>query len=221
MPIIATNNGGGGDFAKAPEGTHVARCYRVIQLGTITKNILGQDKRIHEVRIDWELPNELHVFSEENGEEPFTIGTTYTLSLAENAKLRKMLESWRGKKFTDEELKGFDVSKLIGATCLVNVGHNESKAGKIYADVMSVMPVVKGTEVPGPILQPLLLEFDTFDWNAYESLSQHWQDRIANSEEYGALLSAKQASEKASAQRTHGQASTTEVVGDGSDDLPF
>ena len=54
---------------------------------------------------------------------PFAVSKTYTASLFEAAALRKDLESWRGKSFTEEELGGFDISKLLGCTARIEVGH--------------------------------------------------------------------------------------------------
>ena len=42
-----------------------------------------------------------------------TISATYTLSLGERSNLRKMLESWRSRAFTPEELQGFDLEKVF------------------------------------------------------------------------------------------------------------
>jgi hypothetical protein len=42
---------------------------------------------------------------------PISINKEYTLSLGKKSVLRKHLETWRGRPFTDEELKGFEVGK--------------------------------------------------------------------------------------------------------------
>jgi hypothetical protein len=42
--------------------------------------------------------------------------------LFEAATLRKDLESWRGKSFTEEELAGFDMDNLIGCTAKIEIG---------------------------------------------------------------------------------------------------
>ncbi len=54
---------------------------------------------------------------------PFGVFKTYTASLFEAAALRKDLESWRGKSFSEQELKGFDITNLIGCTARIEVGH--------------------------------------------------------------------------------------------------
>src|SRR5262245_59119957 len=45
-----------------------------------------------------------------------------------------MLEHWRAKAFTAEELKGFNLSKLKGAPCHVNIVHKVNN-GTIYANL--------------------------------------------------------------------------------------
>ena len=114
MGFIASDNGGG-DFKKVPQGVHMARCYSLIDMGTQLVRSQHGDKELHKIRIAWELfgedeeGNPLTV--ERDGKTlPMTISKSYTLSLNEKANLRKDLESWRGKQFTDDEAKGFDIS---------------------------------------------------------------------------------------------------------------
>jgi hypothetical protein len=223
MGILAAKTGGA-DFEKCPVGNHIARCYRVLQLGTITKDIKGKKKEMHEVRIDWELCYEKTVFNAEKGEEPFIVGKTYTLSLADNAFLRKDLENWRGQKFTEEELAGFDLVKLLGVPCLVNVAHVE-RNGRTYADVIGVAPLAKGSIAAEQYMPSTFLEFENFDWDVYDSLSDYFKTRIANSKEYGALKLAREAEQRANATKTHGSAAAPEQPAaaaiENPDDLPF
>src|SRR3990167_2490369 len=62
----------------------------------------------------------------------------------EKANLRKHLEAWRGKKFTKEELDGFDVEKLLGVNCQLQVIHNLSDNGGTFANVQAIVPLGKG-----------------------------------------------------------------------------
>ena len=64
---------------------------------------------------------------------PLTVSRTFTVSLHEKANLRKFLSAWRGRDFTTEEAKAFDVSKLLGAYCMVNVTESETN-GKTYSN---------------------------------------------------------------------------------------
>jgi hypothetical protein len=74
---------------------------------------------------------------------PRMVSKTYTLSLGERANLRKDLESWRGRIFTPEELKGFDIQNLIGANCMIQVIH-KTKDGKTFANISAILPLYKG-----------------------------------------------------------------------------
>jgi hypothetical protein len=94
----------------------------------------------------------------------------YTLSLNEKASLRHDLESWRGKPFTFEELAGFDVEKLIGANCLVNVQHKVGTE-RTFANVVSVMPLIKGMVKIAPLdyVRPAPKDSDPEPTPAYDA----------------------------------------------------
>jgi hypothetical protein len=219
--IIATDNGSGKDFQKAPEGTHIARCVQMIQLGTVEKLINGKKAITNEVRLTWELPNELEVFDEAKGEEPFLISESYTLSTSEKANLRKVIDAWRGKPLTEQQAKEFDITVLLGQPCMINIGYRTSKSnGKEYANITSVMALPKGTSVPDQITPTKLLSFAEFDWDLFESLSKYVKDRIANSLEYGQLMADKVARESANAGKTHA-APQAIAPATNDDDLPF
>ena len=136
-------------FIPPPAGTHVAICYRVIDLGTQQVEWQGSIKHQRKVLISWELPDEMM----DDG-RPFTVNQRYTLSSHEKSKLRKDLESWRGKKFTDADFGpgGFDIKNIIGKACLLSIVHNE-KDGKVYANINSVSAVPKGMagQAPKPV----------------------------------------------------------------------
>jgi hypothetical protein len=80
---------------------------------------------------------------------PRGISKRYTLSLNEKASLRKDLQSWRGRPFTPAELAGFDVSKLIGANCLLSVLHQD-RAGATYANISSISALPKSMKSVAP-----------------------------------------------------------------------
>jgi hypothetical protein len=64
--------------------------------------------------------------------------------LSEKSRLRPTLEAWRGRKFTKEELDGFDLEKLIAAPCQIQIVHNISDEGRIYGNMQAVVPSAKG-----------------------------------------------------------------------------
>lgn len=137
MPIIAKDVSG--DFAPAPEGSYTAVCCDVIDKGMVE----DQYGKRHRVQVRWQLSDDAGVMP--NG-KPWLIVKTYTLSLNEKATLRKDLEAWRGKKFTAEELQGFDVEKVLGVSCIVLVLHNTTDNGRVFANVNAIMPLPRGSE---------------------------------------------------------------------------
>lgn len=166
-----------------PAGNHIARCFSMVDVGTIQSEWQGQVKTLRKVRIGFELPNELHVFKEENGEQPFTIYKTYTASLGEKANLRKDLESWRGKAFNDAELKEFAIDKLLGVPCMINVIHNVSNKGNTYSKISSITPIPKGMEAPEQIHPTFIFDY-TENFDKLTELPDFIQEEIKSSKEY-------------------------------------
>ncbi len=136
MPIMATA-GDSKTFTPAPAGVHQGVCVDIVDMGMLEVTWQGQIKQQHKIRVVWQIDEPM-----EDGRR-FIVQKRYTLSLHEKANLRKELEAWRGRAFTDDELRGFDLEKLIGVNCFLNVVHAH-KDGKTYANVASLMPLKKG-----------------------------------------------------------------------------
>jgi hypothetical protein len=186
MAIIATNKGGESNYTPIPAGNHIARCYSMIELGTLTEVILGQEKTMHKIRLTFELPDELKVFNAEKGEQPCVISKEFTLSMNEKSNLRAFLKSWRGKDFTEEEATAFDVTKLLGVPCLLNIIHKPSKKdpSRIYDEIASATPLMKNMVCP-PQVNPTF-EFSLSEWNqeAFDTMPDFIKDKIRMSKEY-------------------------------------
>lgn len=194
MSIIATTSGQTRELI--PAGNYVARCYKMIQIGTTPEAINGESKQLHKVRIGWEFPHDTKVFNEEKGPQPIVFDEEYTVSLSDKSNLRKMLASWRGKDFTPEEAKAFDITKLIGVPCMVNIIHVQSKrdASKVYSKIGSVSSVPKGMTVPPQVNKTFVLSYDEFDFNKFDSLPDFIKDKMKTSTEFKALSQATQQS---------------------------
>jgi len=191
MAIIATSSGGS-EFELAPSGNHVARCYRIIDMGS-HKNSYGNTLR--KILVSWELhgeDDEGNPLTMPDG-KPMVISANYTLSLSEKATLRAVLESWRGKPFTLQELAGFDITAVLGAWCMVTIAHETSqKNQKTYANVKNVAPVpavIKKNGLPEGVNKvcSLSLEPETFDQALFDSLSDGIKKKIMESPEYKKL----------------------------------
>lgn len=172
-------------FAPVPQGNHVAVCYRVIDLGTQQIEWKGETKRQHKLLISWEIPDE----KMDDG-RPFTIGQKFTWSMSDKANLRKVLESWRGKGFTEDDFgpNGFDIKNVIGAGCMVNVVH-EKKGDKTYSNIASVAKLPKGMAAPAPTnpRSYVWLSREEFVQKCFDDLSDGLKSTIQTSPEYKSL----------------------------------
>ena len=192
MGLIAKETGNGGVSREPIEaGMQHAVCYGLIDLGTHYDDMYK--KTNHKVMIQWEIPD-LRIELTRDGETvnvPRIISKRYTISLHEKAGLRKDLESWRGRAFTPDELKGFDLNNLLGVNCNLNIVH-QARDGKTYANISSITPLMKtqatvqpespttrfcivdGDEIPNT-LSPKVVE--------YIMASEEWQNREAQQKE--------------------------------------
>lgn len=188
MAINATNSGATRELI--PAGNYVARCYQMIEIGTVIDMVMGKQVTAKKVRIGWELPTEMKVFREELGEQPLTISKEYTLSMNEKANLRKDLKSWRGKDFTEEEAKCFDITKLIGVPCMLNIIHKPSVSDptKIYEQIAGITGIPKGFTVPGAINKRFELSYDAFNHDLFGSLPDFIKTKMQGSLEYQDML---------------------------------
>lgn len=176
MPIAKET---GGNFTPAPEGTHIARCYAVISLGTQHSELFADTFK---VMLCWELPNEA---LEIDGKlTPMTISKEYTLSLGKKANLRRDLESWRGRAFTEEELKGFDVAKVVEKPCLLGVVHKKSAKGSTYAAIATVSSPTKGMSCPPQHHKTVVYEVEQGRNEAFVALPEWIRKKIEACEEW-------------------------------------
>lgn len=193
MSLIMKNDG---DFELAPEGTHIATCYTIVDLGYQKTTYNGQEKVKPQVLIGWELTDE----KMQDG-RPFVASKVYNAFFSSKANLRKDLESWRGKKFTEEELEGFDISKLCGVPCQITITHSDGE--RTYANVSAVTGLPKSVKAPD--LENEKVVYSDNDDIAFQKLPEWIQKKIKNQ------VTEDQESENPAPQNTD----------DFDDDLPF
>lgn len=171
----------GTDFVQPPTGTHVSRCYKLIDIGTHHNEYQGKMQAREQFIMGWELPEELM----EDTNEPFLVSGFFTNSLHEKSKLRPFLESWRGRTFSEEELDGFDLNALLGAACMLTIIANPNGRHVVQTAVRLPKNVVCKPQVNPS------LSFWIEEWNevVFQSLSPKIQDLITSSDEYKAMQS--------------------------------
>jgi len=121
-----------------PKGTHFARIYKIIDLGThedIYLGVVKGSKRIF--KIYFEFPKIKHVFKEELGEQPLVISKEFKVSFTSKdsptfSALTKLVNA-TGANGHDKNYNLFD---LLTKTTQLKIEHKQSeKDGKTYANI--------------------------------------------------------------------------------------
>ena len=203
----------GGNFKRVPSGAFIGRCIQLIDLGTQEGVFKGEIKVNHKIRVVWELfcedvdgsPLTIKI---DGRDMPLTIAKNYTVSLHEKASLRKDLAAWRGRDFTPDEARAFDVSKLLGSFCMVNVTESDGANGKTYSNVAGLTPLPGALKNSKPIGVHALSQFDLDnpDMAMFESFHEKLQDQIRSAPEW---------------QRAAHRQLETADAGGSDDDIPF
>ena len=104
----------------------------------------------------------------------------------EKSNLRRDLESWRGMGFTEQEAAKFDITKLLGMPCMLNIIHKPGKVdpSKTYVEISSISKLPKGLDCPAPLNPSVRLEYDNWKPEVFDSLSEFLKEKIQSSEEY-------------------------------------
>jgi len=184
---------GSREFKLVPPGNHLARLYRIVDLGTQERRYEADVKFQRQVMLGWEIHSE-----DEAGEPtvtedgvPMAIFKNYTLSWNEAATLRKDLQAWRGKPWTDAEAKRFDLKNILGQWCLLNVVHKVGRQGdKTFANVAGIGPVpsfLKQKGLPAGHNELQLFRLGEPDWELYETFSKGLKAKIESSPEFQSL----------------------------------
>lgn len=180
MAIMASGSPPRDPSQLVPAGAHFAICVFVVDVGIQPGGKFDPQRQVY---LGWELPDlGPRKWKDKDGNEhqgPQMIGNFYTLSLGGKAKLRGVLESWRGLQFTEEEVKGFNIAVVLGKPCMLNVMHNTASSGQTYANVNVVMKAQAG---PPRKPQSLLVEYsvDTPNQQLFDQLPKFLRDRITN-----------------------------------------
>lgn len=176
------------DFVLAPEGTHAARIYAIIDKGSHKRETAFGVKEKREISFSFELVDEMMPPNADGVSRPFSIQRTFNLSAHENSDLRKTIESiW--KKFKDDhEASLFELKKMLNCPCLVTVKHI-TRGEKQYANIVSITSPLKGMDVKSA--QNRLVYFslgkDEFSQEVFDSLPAKTQDAIMSSPEWADL----------------------------------
>jgi len=218
MGLIAKDSGGG-SFTPVAPGMHLARCYRIVDMGTQKTDFQGQVKHLQKVMLQFEVHGE-----DDSGKplvtakgEPMSISKNFTLSLAEMATLRKDLQAWRGREFTAEELRGFELKNVLGVWAMITASKAIGNNGKEYTNIVGINPVpsaIKRGGLPEGFNKLAIFEIENPDMELFETFGNGLREKITSSPEWRARNGAQ-------AQFVSKPSSTGTGFDDMDSDIPF
>ena len=173
------------DFKIAPAGLHMARLYSIIDLGHQSVEWSGETKIMHKVVLTFELhgdDNEGKPLKTDDN-KPLIVSKRYTVSLGDQATLRKDLESWANKKMSASDRVNFDLKNLLDKFCMVNISHSED--GK-YANIAGISPIPSALKnaVPNGINPINHFWLHDYDQAKFDALPKYYREKIMESSEY-------------------------------------
>ena len=147
-------------------GMHLAVCVGVVDIGTHTETWEGKELIRNQLMLLFDFPTET---IDINGEQkPRCMSLKLTKSNRDTSNFHKYLTSWRGRWFTEEELKDFHLTKLLGQPAIVGVTQKTSN-GKTYSKISTIGKPIKGAETPKATRK---IYFDMADENTYSAIEE-------------------------------------------------
>lgn len=169
------------EFQILDAGTHAAICTWVVGIGMQATTWEGVTKEVEKLKLRFEVPSERVTWTTKDGEAgegPMVIWLTVTASMHKNSRLRRLVQSWLGRKLEEKEAWEFDTDDLIGQPCLISVVHREYQ-DKTYANIDTISPLMKG--MPAPVAEGELLSFDPYHHTPEEfALLPSWLQELVN-----------------------------------------
>jgi len=197
MSLFVSSSGGGNYPERKPieAGAYAAVCDMIVDLG-VQPSPGGQYAPKRTVLLRFQIPEVRVEFTKDNETRslPAVISRTVGLSLNEKSTLYGLLTSWRGRAFTQDELKKFDLGKVAGKPAFINVTHSV-KGDRTYANLTSIMPLPKSMTAPALEGEALVYSTDAPNPEVFDKLPSWVQDKIANR-----IVEAKAAPQKPAAQ---------------------
>lgn len=164
-------------------GVYIAVCVHSIDLGEQLCEYKDKGSSYNnQVQLVFELMGE--TVEIDGKQEPRTLSRTLNFSQSRNGGLRKFVQSWLGKTFSDEAFSEFDTNDLVGLAAQLSVILSETGE---YANIDAIMQLPKGMQAPAPTLP--LIRFDMEPWNAdaFDALPDWAREKIKKSTQYQKL----------------------------------
>lgn len=180
MSLTISEKKEGSSVPMLEPGTYPAVCSMLVDLGLQYNENWKTSAR--KVAIGWEIIGETVMVGGE--EQPRTFSKIYTASLNEKATLRRDLNAWRGRPFTDAELAAFDLKSIVGTPCLLTIIHNTGSNGNTYANLAGIASLPRNFPKPSLSIAPTIYDIDSDDPSVVDTLPKWIAEKIKASSSY-------------------------------------
>ena len=176
MSMIASDNGRQ-TIEKLENGVYTAVSSAIIDLGLQRNEQFGKTQR--KFMLVWNILGEDIEINDEK--QPRVISKEYSFSLHEKSTLRKDLQAWRGKPFSEEELHIFNILSVLNKACQLQIILEERNNRK-YNNIAGIMSLPKGTQVDGLDDAYYFDMEDASTWENYCRIPNWIQEKIKKAE---------------------------------------
>jgi len=181
---------GNTDRFVVPAGLQDAICYGVVHIGTHQEEFKGDKKMRNIIYILYELPSITNTFDEDRGEEPAVISKKFTYTYSERGSLLDWIKTWSNGKINKKNINNFDIDKLVGIGCKLQVMEDEGENGS-YSYIKGIIALndeEKKTLNKNALHNPIMVySVDEHDPEKFETLHVWLQNKIKESQEYKKL----------------------------------
>lgn len=187
---MKTKKGGSSEKVLPKKGNEILVISQVIDWGSV-KDTFGVRRKVEFVM---ELPNQTHVFDEDEGEMPLVVDRKFANKLGTVKRpsgLREFIEAITGEDIPAEaDEDGYELESLHGFAfraliALQPDGEYTNVVLKSYAPLSPAeKKEYKKYKIQGP---SIILDLDNFDAEVFAELPEWKQNEIKKSEEYKAL----------------------------------
>lgn len=155
-------------------GLQQAFCVGIVVLGLQIGEYKGKKTLSQKVQIFFKLNNFF-----------WLIGKLYTLSMGQQANLRRDLENWFGPFESDDAANEFDLEQILGKRCCVDITHKPG-ASRTYANIQRILPPAEeGDAEVIPENELFCFDIHSPDMEVFARLPAWVQRQLEDSPEWG------------------------------------
>lgn len=180
---------GGGNFELPAPENYQAICYKIVNIGTIPEEFKGKTSLRAKVQFTWELPTEKTIFKEGDEPKPFVVNRIFTNSTDEKSHLSKFIILWANGKINKDNIKDFDMLKLLGKQCLLQIAHKAStkNPSNKFLEAAGISSLPKGMSPMKQTNENFIFDVEEFDQEKFNTLPEFIRKMVVSSEEFKAL----------------------------------